>query len=314
MLKQTCDMFFKSLRKKNTKRAYLGAFNEFYNFLGKTYRGKSYENLALATVRDAYNYYDFISSKRGITNRNDARDTLAASATLVLKIKALTRLYDALMDAGDVTRNIFRNNFIVLPQKDERMKRKTEIVPISTIKKLLSLRAKDLKEQQAINIAAIIYAGGLRRSEAIGLEMRDVKIDGKTLYLELRVTKSGRPQIQHLPMWAAPFVTKQVTQRSLEGASNNDKFFVAYGSKGKLRDTLCDYTLYRHVIKLLKSLGVYNRTPHSLRKSMINGLVEKEVHIEKIRTAARHNSISTTQKYFADVDVMCRKTADLVDI
>lgn len=275
--------------KPNTKRSNETTARLWQDFIKK--KGVTYER---ATTLDAYHFFDYISHRKGIDGKK------AANGTVHARIKTMRKIYQVLLSEGLVKTNIFQTALIKLRHPKENMKRQTQSIEQSLVNNLLSYKPKTIKERQAVCLIALMYAGGLRISEALKLQICDIRHSSKgTLYLLLKGTKNGTDAKQPLPDWCYEYLTKQVTLRSLTGGKN---LFVSYAKDGTLlSDKLDVRTASRHTKKIFLILGLENHSNHSLRKSSINYLVERQYPVVDVQKFARHQSLLSTQAYINEV-------------
>lgn len=297
-MEQTIESYIRA-QNINTQRVIRPLYDDYLKFLAKKFGRFSYQNVAKANTKDAFHFFDYIRSRKGIPSRVDKSDIKAGSATIYVKMRLMRKLYSVLQAEGLVTSNIFHTHLIKLPHKEARMKRKTEVVPFSTVKMLLALPDNTLRNNQVRCLMALLLAGGLRLSEALNLTLADIKIsDYDTRYLELRQTKSGSPQLQSLPKWINKYLAKQITQRSLEGAISSDKLFITYSIAGTiLRQEYLFRNAARHLKHYFRAIELPNCSSHSLRKTSIQKLVHQGYDSIKVREFSRHANLMATQKY-----------------
>ena len=286
-------------KKLNTEKSRRATVRLWHMFLKKAYGKIDYK---IATTRDASNFIDWLSTREGIPSRDDPADILAANSTLHSRAKIMLKIFEKLVAEGEVGRNIFQTPYIELPHPRGRQKRKTKAIPIEKIKKLFKARPKTNNERQVLCVAALLYAGGLRRSEALKLRLSSIRYTPKgTLFLHLRNTKAGIDQVQPLAKWTTYFIHKQVSQRSRDGARNHDRLFVTYNKKGiQMREKYSESTLYRHNKKLLINLGCKGCTPHSFRKTAGNFLIQAGHPAPKVKDFMRHGSLAALEPYIEE--------------
>ena len=272
--------------KPNTKRSYKTTLKLWSDFIHN--KQVKYDT---ASTLDAFHFFDYISNRLGIDGKR------AANGTVHSRIKLMRKVYQVLVSEGVCETNIFQTSLIVLKHPRSNMKRQTQSIPQSLIKPILKYKPKSIKERQALCLIALMYGGGLRISEVLRLNLADIRHSDKgTLYAVLRDTKNGTDARQALPAWCYQYLTKQITQRKLEGGEN---LFVTYGSRGNvLSNSLKIRNASRHTKKILRVMGLVKHSNHSLRKTSINYLVDKHYPVVEVQKFARHKSIVSTQAYF----------------
>lgn len=279
------ELYIKNM-KLNTSRSYKTTLKLWADFI--TRNSVSYEK---ASTLDAFHFFDYLTNRKGIDDKK------AANGTVHSRIKTMRKVYQVLVSEGVCKTNIFQTSLIKLKHPRANMKRQTQSIPQSLIKPILKYKPKNIKERQALCLIALMYGGGLRISEALGLNLADIRHSDKgTLYVLLRDTKNGTDAKQALPAWCYRYLIKQVTQRRLESGEN---LFVTYGVKGKvLSENMKIRNASRHTKKILRVMGLKKHSNHSLRKTSINYLVDKQYPVVEVQKFARHKSIISTQGYF----------------
>ncbi len=248
-----------------------------------------------------------LSKSRMADTRSQKRDGLQstlANATIAKKFAALRRIYRMAIatDLG-VTKNPFDVDRVPPPSKQAGQKRPTEMVKFELVKEILELpdqnTPKGLRDRA---ILALLFGGGLRRSEVCGLRIGDVRRTQKgTVFLQLRATKAKKDAHQAIPAWAAKSVQALIQQRVKEGASAGDYLIIGYrgqGGKSPSPDPISDNGLYR----LFKSYCMRggagsSATPHSARATAITKLLSDGIPHREVQEFSRHSSIAMVELY-----------------
>lgn len=277
-------------KSENTLKRYKSVVNEFCWFCHTT--------LAKATIEDVFEYYDYLRDKQGIDPRSDGNKKLSGR-TIRNTIHLLTALFQQLENRRLISKNIFRQACIKLPHEQKNEKRPTEIIEFKKVAELCT--APDRKTKKGIRdraIMAMIFGGGLRRSEVVNLKVGDVRVKNEDeVYLFLRETKSGKSESQPLPSWAAQAVIRLVEIRATEFAENEDFLCLSYWHKDDKKTQLSDCTLYKRFLNYAEKCGLKNITPHSGRATAICRLLDKKIEMRVVQKFARHSDLKTTEKY-----------------
>jgi len=136
-----------------------------------------------------------------------------------------------------------------------------------------------------------LYDCALRKSEAIKLNVEDVKFD--TMELVLRDTKSEHDQ--HVAMTSR--VAEAIKGYLLYGRQPQDKqekalFLNKYGVR------IGEHYVRNHLKMIAIETGLTKRVyPHMLRASCITHLLNQRVNPITVQTHARHNSFRQTMSY-----------------
>lgn len=273
--------------KPNTKRSNETTLRIWEAFMKS--RGITYST---ATTQHALEFHDYLTSRVGINGSK------AANGTVHSRIKNLKKIYQALLSERKVKANIFHTPLIKLKHPRSNMKRRTQSITPEQVDLILKYKPTSIKERQAVCLIATMYAGGLRVSEALGLKLDDVRHSDKgTLYVNLRDTKNNTDVNQPLAPWCFKFLSKQISQRSLD--NQGEDLFISYRKNGRLLRTSIDLkTAYRHTKKLLLEFGLTKHSNQSLRKSSINVLLEQGIPLPETQGFSRHKSVQALQMYF----------------
>jgi integrase/recombinase XerC len=135
----------------------------------------------------------------------------------------------------------------------------------------------------------VLYGGGLRVGEAVGLDVRDYDRHRR----ELRVRGKGdKERVVPLPGQAHASLDAYLALRERPGLSGEPMFLRARG--GRLSDRWVREMLRRR----LNASGVSRRaTPHTLRHSYATHLLDADVDLRSIQELLGHARLSTTQRY-----------------
>jgi len=141
-------------------------------------------------------------------------------------------------------------------------------------------------------ILAICYGAGLRRSEAIALNVADVQPENNVLYV--REGKNSKRRVVALSSGVSKIVQSYLLQRNYLALPNETAFIVnSYGSRtsgGNLNKLFKQLIQRAGIQKLDASL-------HSLRASISIHLFEKGMQPEKIQGFLGHKSLDTSFIY-----------------
>jgi integrase/recombinase XerD len=320
---------FLSLKSANTQRTYAAVISEWCNFLGaEAGSEKAAKLLVKASDMAAVAYRASLEKKEGQKPRymtssssqkskikaiqkqsfykakKDGMQSTLANATIRKKIAALRRIYRMLVTADlGVRINPFDTDRIPPPSASSGQKRPTEMVDFKLVKKIISLpnemTDKGLRDKALL---AVLFGGGLRRSEAVNLRLNDVRISlHGTSFLNLRATKSKRDFDQALPRWSSDIVKKLVNNRRVQGAKDGDFLFISYRGKGGAIPThipLSDSGVYKLFKFYCLKAGAGNFvTPHSARATAITKLLEDGLSHREVQEFSRHASVQMVEVY-----------------
>jgi integrase len=199
--------------------------------------------------------------------------------------------------------NPFDIDRVPSPSARSGQKRPTEMVDFSLVKEIIA-RAVDTtpKGLRDKAVLAVLFGGGLRRSELTRLRLNDVCESSQgTVFLRLRETKGKRDADQALPPWAAKIVRQLLENRVHQGAERGDFLFVSYrGRAGQTPSSLpvSDtgvYLLFKYYCQLAGA-GPHV-TPHSARATAITKLLADGIPHRQVQEFSRHSSIQMVELY-----------------
>jgi len=139
----------------------------------------------------------------------------------------------------------------------------------------------------------VLYGCGLRVSEAVGLDMRDVLLEEG--YLRV-VGKGQKERVSPLSGMALRALTEYLEEgrpalRSLRNPAQPAVFLNARGGR------LSRQTMHAVVARAGLGIGIENLHPHTLRHSFATHMLEGGADLRVIQDILGHSDISTTQIY-----------------
>lgn len=316
---------FLSLKSANTQITYRGIIAEWCHFLGaETETKRSAELLMQATDLHAIAYrkwlegqpgqrprYQMSSSSvrdvalySGQKKRRDGLQATQANATIAKKITVLHRLYRMLIAANiGFSANPFEPDNVPAPSAKSGQKRPTEMLDFSLVEKVLN--QPDLTTPAGVRdraILALLFGGGLRRSEVTSLRICDVRRSQMgTLYLRLRATKNKKDADHAIAPWTAEALEPLLELRLSEGAAAGDPLFVSYRGPNAFHHAKVQLTpsgLYKLFKRYCMAAGAGDFiTPHSARATAITKLLADGVAHREVQEFSRHSSIQMVEVY-----------------
>lgn len=211
-----------------------------------------------------------------------------APSTRRTKACLMSAFYDKLVMARIIDFNPFLGQ---MPKKPSRWAqvRPTEALEPADVQALIS--SPDANTAVGIRdraILCLLFGGGLRRSEVVGLKIGDVRLVGRYCVLRLRQTKNGDAANQGIPSWAFRAVHDYMQTRYAEGATHEDLLFAG----------LSAYSLYLIFKKHCKRCGFTRRlTPHSARATAITKLLSDGHDYRAVQEFSRHSSVQMVEVY-----------------
>lgn len=136
----------------------------------------------------------------------------------------------------------------------------------------------------------LLYETGLRRSELIGLDNRDVDF----LARQLKVTgKRNKQRVLPFGDELAAALTDYTMQRDANNLVDGDALFVT--KKGRRLTGSQLYAIVHKYLSVVTSLE--KRSPHVLRHSFATAMLSNGAGLEGIRQLLGHSSVATTEIY-----------------
>jgi len=153
---------------------------------------------------------------------------------------------------------------------------------------------------------AVLYTGGLRRSELAGLALSDYTADPPTV----RVTGKGRKEREvPLPQSAGAAVAAWL---DLRGDAPGGLFLPLSRTGRILGGSITAQAVNNMLIKRAEAAGVDHLSPHDLRRTFVSTLLDKGADISTVQGLAGHASVTTTQRYDRRGEATKRQAVDLL--
>lgn len=236
-------------------------------------------------------------------NRQNLRGFIAdlsrenLSATSVNRIISAVRgFYKFLMIDGHLKKNPSED--LDAPQKGFYL---PNFLNQAEIEQLLS--APDVSGEIGLRDRAILelmYACGLRVSEAVDLKISDVEIDSGILTCKGKGSKTRKIPIGTSAIeWLKSYL---VLRRRKENIEINN-LFVSGSGKPLTRQIIAGF-----VRQYAEKCGLHDVSPHTLRHSFATHLIQNRADIRSVQQMLGHADISTTQIYTHITDSHLRMT------
>ncbi len=283
--------------KRNLIREYL-SFLQVEKGLAKN-SVESYErDLAKLRVWAEKNNFDVVN-----LTRQDLREWLIDLAGAKLSenskrrlISALRGFYKFLQFDGHIKKNPAED--LIAPTKGSYLPNflnQTDIenllaVPDSSTE--IGLRDKAILE--------LMYACGLRVSEAVDLKMSDVDIDTGILTCKGKGSKTRKVPVGKSAIeWLKNYLIVRRGKENIE-ISN---IFVTFSGRPINRQTI-----FLFIKEYAEKIGLEDVSPHTLRHSFATHLIQNRADVRSVQQLLGHADISTTQIYTHITDTHLRKT------
>jgi site-specific recombinase XerD len=158
-------------------------------------------------------------------------------------------------------------------------------------------------------ILALLYGSGLRRAEAVGLEVADYDREGGTLKVR---GKGNKERLAHLGDASQAALEAWLGVRGFTGGP----LFVAINKGGRLiyeRGMSGQAMLYIAQRRTLQA-SVAAFSPHDLRRTFIGDLLDAGADLSTVQQLAGHAQIQTTARYDRRGEATKRRAAKLLHV
>ncbi len=227
---------------------------------------------------------------RDVTRRH-VQDWLVAGhgrglspATLARRLSALRAFLDEGVRSGWCARNVAEG---VSPPK--RHKRLPRTLPPEQTERLLAA-TNGSGEARDLALMALMYGCGLRVSEAVGLNLEDVDIDGAAVRV---LGKGGKERVCPIPDGARAMVREYLKTRLAHPDPSQAALFLNRRG-GRLTARSVQRMLKARALATGADVSV---TPHRLRHSFATHLLAGGVDLRVIQELLGHASLATTERY-----------------
>ena len=255
----------------NTLLAYRRDLEGFRDFLRKERRG-----VPEASTNDLTRYLSWLR-QRGLGSRSVARH-----------LSAVRGLYRHLLEAGEVTRD--PSEHLDSPKPPRRLPRVLSMADaIAVIESPDVGRPDGLRDRALLEL---LYASGLRASEALGLRIEDVNLSAGYV---VPTGKGSRQRMVPVGAQALRWVRQylKVARPELVKRVDHGTLFV-----NRFGRPLSRQALWGILKKSARRAAVRAAvSPHTLRHSFASHLLERGADLRSVQAMLGHADISTTQIY-----------------
>ena len=156
-------------------------------------------------------------------------------------------------------------------------------------------------------LLALLYGGGLRRSEAVALDRDDYEADSGEL--TVRAGKGHKARTAWVTNGSSLALADWLAVRGDEPGP----LFTAIGKGGRIgQGRLSGQAVHVMLRKRARQAGVAQLSPHDLRRSFVSHLLDAGADITTVAKMAGHASVTTTARYDRRGEAAKRKAAELL--
>ena len=247
------------------------------------YRRQLYALITLASEVEFSNWCNLDSSVvRFLISRSKRKGLQARS--LALRLSALRSFCDWLVKNGQLTANPARG---VLNPKQGRHLPKN--IDIDEINQLLNIEYNDPLSVRDRTMLELMYGSGLRLSELINLNCRELNLNGG----EIRVLGKGNKE-RKLPLGreSIKWIEHWLSMRDFLEPEDDALFISKLGKRISARNVEKRFAQWG--VKQGLSVHVH---PHKLRHSFATHMLESSGDLRAVQELLGHADLSTTQVY-----------------
>jgi integrase/recombinase XerD len=264
----------------------------------------------------------FIRSQRGGGDKvvNIDGSGGLSSRTIRRRLSSVAGFYSYLLARGDtsVSRNPVPRGLVTRRQREGRRQGAPLVRTTKTLPRVLAPAEVDalfgaLRTDRDRAMVEAMVLGGLRRCEVLGLELADVRLGERRVFVS--DGKGGRQRL--IPMSGRFFATlgRYLDGERPKGISTERLFVVLKGPRRG--QPLSAYGLDEIVRGARHRAELCHATCHELRHTCLTRLREAGMSLEALQAQAGHASIETTRVYLHLADdwlaAEYRKAAEAID-
>jgi integrase/recombinase XerD len=214
-----------------------------------------------------------------------------AMETKALLIRPVKRLFEYLIESHrlliDPTEGIVETN--------RRNRKMPPVLSVDEMKKLLEQPNLSLRSQiRDRTIMEVLYCTGIRLDELLSLEVYDVDLKDKVLYI--RKGKGRRQRVVPLGKTAGTYLKEYLTKirpHWVKRAPRERKLFLNHSGRPLKGQTVRSFMrIYRIAAGIKKPVS-----PHTFRRTCATHLVQQGADIRYVQKLLGHSDIKTTQIY-----------------
>jgi integrase/recombinase XerD len=158
-------------------------------------------------------------------------------------------------------------------------------------------------------LLAVLYAGGLRRSEAVGLDLADY--DTETGALAVRGGKGRKDRLVYAANGAADALSDWI---SIRGSGPGPMFHPINKADRITPRRMTDQAILFMCRRRAHQAGVVRFSPHDLRRTFVSDLLDAGADLSTAKRLAGHANESTTGRYDRRGEETKRKAAGLLHV
>lgn len=220
-----------------------------------------------------------------------------SKSSISRKLSSLRSFYEYLIKIEVVDVNYFK--MIKNPRKDILLPRYVKDNDIDKMFQVIDVRQVYGKRNMAI--IRVLYASGIRVSEVVGIKLKDINIDDRTIKI------MGKGNKERMVVFGIH--TKEALKDYIDNGrwqldkKNSDYLFL--NKDGGVISTRYIRKIIDDII--IKAGIMYNVSPHMLRHTFATEMLNNGADLVSVRDLLGHASLNTTSIYTHVSDEMIRK-------
>ncbi len=249
-------------------------------------------------------HLDYIKGR--LTEEDPLTEKKRAPATINLTLAALRGVLRQARNQNLLTDEEYRRITEVKPARGSRLPAGRS-VDGGELKALVEACYRDPSPAGARDAAilAVLYIGGVRRTELVGLALADYTADPPTL--RVRHGKGDKERLVPLTASAAVVVNAWLVRRG----DHPGRLFLPVSQIGEVHgDGLSSIAIYNMLQKRAAQAGVAHVSPHDMRRSFVSDLLDAGVDLSAAQQLAGHASVVTTARYDRRGEASKRKAVE----
>jgi integrase len=298
---------------EDTKREYAYLLN----------RLETIKPLAEINSDDALFFLIQESERIGETSQlNPAASNKVCYNTTAQKAHKLHKLYEFFRHRAIIEVNPFDAAYDLYPLgKKIEHKRKAKFFEVGEVRQIFdSINARTPDGMRDKAFLALLFGGGLRVSEALGIRIGQVEVTkAGEVVVYLASTKAGCDAHQEISPDLSKYITDFIAYRQQTGAKDVEPLIAVFiQGKAKWRYTpekipipICRQTALLWFERLCRDAGLPRFTPHAARRTAIMMLLDANQSHRQVASFSRHSSVSMVeyydQKKFSGPDSIAKK-------
>ena len=259
---------------------------EFFYYLEQNYI-KNINHITTKTVKDYYNYLQ--------QRVNERRNGGLSKSYLNKHQQALKKFKEYLQNHNHTGINIH------LKSERNPTEEKINILTQSEIKELFQATSYSHSEKRFRlrdkAILTVLYSCGLRRTEAVSLDISDIFFDKERIFV--RKGKNYRERYVPINRKNAEILEDYIYEARPEFYQSNLSEALFINKNGTRMQGMSFANRLQKIVQATNNKNIVEKqiTLHILRHSIATHLLQQEVPLESIKTFLGHSSLESTQIY-----------------